>query len=160
MTTFPEHWRTAARNTGITLPEHLLETLSRRFSHILIEFDVREHRDWASTSLMSDFLSASPIEKKFGLPKGSVSEVVLRYISLSPKLIPRKDFHGRYPDVPYDQAHEFVLLHELGHCVKGSKEDRADEYAFARLLLPQDHQAKAARALWYEKAPVLPWDEK
>jgi len=149
LASFPEHWRRAANAVGITLPEHLFESGGKKITHMLVQFNLQEHKDWASTHLLSDFLNVEPVEKRFGLPRGSIQSVLVRYVSLNPEKIRANDFRVRYPDVPYKIAHDFVLLHELGHCLRGSKEGAADRYAFDRLLLPEDPKAKEKRDVWY-----------
>lgn len=146
---FPEHWRRAATAVGVTLPEHLFESGGQRVSHMLVQFDLGEHKDWASTHLLSDFLHQERVEDKFGLSRGTIRNVLVRYVSLNPEKIKANDFRVRYPDVPYKLAHDFVLLHELGHCLRGSKEGDADRYAFDRMLLPENVKAKEKRDVWY-----------
>lgn len=147
---FPAHWQNAAKRVGVALSGQLFEGRGN-FSHLVVEFDLGEHRDWASTALLSDFLRGEYVEDRFGLPRGTTKNVLVMYVSLNPLEIPREHFHVRYPDVPYKQAHDFVLLHEVGHALKGNREAVADEYAFARLLMPQDPAAKAVRDSWYAK---------
>ena len=93
------------------------------------------------------------LQHRFGLrtrPK-TRGDIWIRFIGLSPRPIPKRDFHVRYPDVPYEIAHTFILMHELGHAVKGWKEAAADRYAFRRILLPQDPKAKKLRDAVYGK---------
>lgn len=153
---FRHEWRAAARVAGVKLPTHLLELEHPKRSHVEVNFQSEHIRDWASTSLMVDGpYYEEYIEKKYGLPAGSVRDVLARYVTLSADDIPIADFHARYPEVPPKRRHEFVLLHELGHVVKGDREAAADEYAFARTLLVQDPEARAMRAVWYAKIPAM-----
>ena len=151
---FPAHWSAAARALGIDLDdEHLIPApTGRRYSHAIVSFRLDEHRDWASTSMWADEYPAESAEKKFGLPPGSVhGDPPWRHVSLNPVPIPSNDFRVRYPDVPIKRAHEFVLLHELGHVFHGWTEQAADDYAFARALLLPARVAAEKRALWYSK---------
>jgi hypothetical protein len=150
---FPAHWTKAARVLEISLDRgHLAPIAGRSYSHVIVTFSVDEHRDWASTSMMGDFYDAASAEEKWGLPRGSARGTLpWRYVALNPLPIPQNDFHVRYPDVPFKRAHEFVLLHEIGHILHGWKEQAADDYAFARSLIPPDKAAAEKRSLWYSK---------
>jgi len=152
--TFPAYWREAAAVLEVDLDEdHLVPApAGRKYSHVVVSFRADEHRDWASTSMMGDYADAEYYEEKRRLPRGSLTgPMPWRYVSLNPSPIPKKDFHVRYPEVPFPRAHEFVLLHELGHVLQGWKEQAADDYAFARILIPPDPEAAKRRALWYSK---------
>jgi hypothetical protein len=152
--TFRREWRVAAGDVGVTLPTYLLALDHPKRSHVQIAFRSERMKDWASTSLMVDGpFREEYIEKQHGLPPGSVRDVYERYVTLSVDPIPISEFHPRYPDVPSTRRYEFVLLHELGHVVKGDREAAADEYAFARMLLVESPEARAMRSLWYAKMP-------
>jgi len=153
---FRHGWRAAARVTGVKLPTYLLELNLPKRSHVEIHFRSESIRDWASTSLMADGpFREEYIEEKYKLLAGSVRNVWARYVTLGADDIPLKAFHTRYPDVPSVRRYEFVLLHELGHVVKGDREAAADEYAFGRMLLVESPEAKAMRAVWYAKIPEM-----
>jgi hypothetical protein len=148
-------WLHAARRLGVAFPEHLevLEKPRMETTHVLIRFDEKEPRWWASTAIMSDFLHGSVIAKRLGLAPGSIGNTVLgMYISLNPAGIRRQEFLERYPDVPWKKAYDFTLAHEIGHVVAGWKEATADEYGFRRLGIGQDQTAKKMREdRWYSK---------
>lgn len=157
---FRSEWRGAAKRVGVKLPEDILPLLQvvgarERSSHVELSFKSERIKDWASTDLMSDGpFREEYIEEKYGLPRGSVKNVWVRFITLGTSPIPEKDFKARYPDVPMKSRYDFVLLHEIGHVVRGSREAAADEYAFRRMLLVENPEAKAMRAVWYAKMPA------
>jgi len=155
---FRPEWRAAARAARVKLPEDLLSLSPRlvgRPSHVELSFRSERIKDWASTSLMADGpFRESYIEEKYGLPAGSAKDVWVRFITLGTDPIPEKDFKARYPEVSAKRRYEFVLLHEIGHVVRGNREALADEYAFFRSLLTEDQEAKAMRAVWYAKIPA------
>jgi len=153
---FPAHWRSAAKALQIRLGgAHYIPTPGKKVygdavDGLLITFKLDESRDWASTSLQEDVMYGWAAERALGLPAGSIPGGVLaRQVSLNPVKISANDFRVRYPDVPYKQAHQFVLLHELGHCLHGWTEQAADDYAFKRILLPPSKVGSEKRALWY-----------
>jgi len=160
----PEHWLQAARRIGLRMKpgprghatalvklESPKTSLGQPVSHMLLTLVVEPMRNWAETSMDPSLMREEYVARDMDVPRDSLDGVMIAQISLSPTAVPQKDFHVRYPDVKYALAHEFVLLHELGHAAKGWRESAADEYAFARLMLPQDPAAKAAREVWYEK---------
>jgi hypothetical protein len=103
---------------------------------------------WAELSLMSEGpLRQDIIRDRFAKPRPVKLEgdIWIKYASLSPRPIPHEDFAIRYPDVPFELAHQFVILHELGHAVTGWSEATADEFAFRHMKLRQDPKAKRAR---------------
>jgi hypothetical protein len=160
METYPAHWVAAAAATDIRLsPGHLLKLPpGRDQEYLYLTFRIGTDRPgtWATMSLMVDFLSPSYLEKQLGLRPGAIHQktVIQKYIDLCRPPIPQEDFHKRYPEVPSDQAHQFVLLHEFGHAVDGVKEADADRYAFSSLLLREDPKQAQMRSLWYEKMPA------
>lgn len=158
----PLHWEKAAKRLDLHLhgksPRRAIVEMNpprkvwgEDISHVLLELRSETIKNWGETSLLTDILNPEYVTERLGLPDPKASGMFVAYIALSSTPIPKKDFHVRYPDVAYSIAHDFVLLHEIGHALRGWKEAAADKYAFDRLLLPQNHEAKAMLELWYEK---------
>lgn len=164
---YPPHWRGAIRELGVNRSLNVVSDAkgrllmryprARRASHLILDIrgdPAMRPGTWAATSLFIDGpLRTDLVRQQFGLPKSVKirDNVWIKYVSLSPSPIPKRDFHVRYPDVPYELAHTFVLMHELGHAVKGWKEAAADRYAFRRMMLPEDPKAKKLRDAVYGK---------
>lgn len=164
MASLPPHWAHAVFELGLNRGmrkdgklEFFVKTpRTRKSSHLIVALRAEPLRkgNWAETSLMIDgpFVEGW-VRKTFGVPKSVRirGDVMFKQINLSPSPIARSEFHTRYPDVPFELAHTFVLAHELGHAMSGWKEAAADRYAFRRMMLPQDPKAKKVRDAVYGK---------
>ena len=166
MSNIPPHWTRAFDETVLRRQGRLIRTgdkyelliklpRSRKASHLVVELNAEPHmRDWAETSLMADGPVRNEwVQEHFRLPKSVKLEgnIYIKFVGLSVSPIPREAFHTRYPEVPYELAHSFILMHELGHAVNGWKESRADEFAFRRMMIPQEPKAKKLRDAVYGK---------